>query len=398
MKRLRLLYVDVPFEHESGGDKNRSRFLWQTLAGAFDAECLLIAGGAPPDGKPWFTRIPTVLTLAPVSSAWSESESVHRFAPDALAAFDRLLQERRYDVVFTRFHSPWHLAGAAARHPLRPAVAVDLDMVSSRLVGLTWRQAPSWKNRWFLFERLKLERLERRLVRAPFLVFLSNPVELADLRDRVAPASTPTLFAPLPNVMPAPGPLPPVAPQPPILFFGSLNSGANTDAFRFLVQDLLPLLEPDLHRHQVRIHVAGKHPPAWFADLLAKSGTDRVVLVGGVDSMERALAESRFALLPLRVASGTRTRILEAAAAGRTVVTTPLGAEGIETGDGALIADTPGTLAAAVRRLLDDPSLAAQLGAQLRATCLARYAADRVGADLVRDLESFVAARKEPSA
>jgi glycosyltransferase involved in cell wall biosynthesis len=393
MNRPRLLYVDVPFEHESGGDKNRSRFLWHTLRGAFETDCLLIAPEKSASGKPQFTEFEPVLRLPLARGPWHQSDSVFAFGPRELDAFRELLTERRYDAVFTRFHSPWALARAVAAHPTRPAVIVDLDMVSSRLVGLTWQQAPSFKNRWFLFEKLKLARLEKQLVRQPFLVLFSNPVELADLRDRVAPKPSPARLAVLPNVMPPPPKPGPVTPQPAILFFGSMNSGANTDAFRFLVESLLPLLDADLRRHGVKLHIVGKNPPPWFAELLVKSQSDGVLLVGGVDSMERAIAESRFVFLPLRVASGTRTRILEAAALGKAVVTTTIGAEGIEVGDDALIADTPEALAAAVRRLLDDPAQAERLGRRLRERCVARYSESRVAGDLVREVSDFIASR-----
>jgi glycosyltransferase involved in cell wall biosynthesis len=393
MNLPRLLYVDVPFEHESGGDKNSSRFLWHTLSGAFDTDLLLIAPSQSVTGRPLFTDFKPVLRLPPVRGPWHQSDSVFAFGPLELDAFRELLTDRRYDAVFTRFHSPWALALAASAHATRPAVIVDLDMVSSRLVGLTWRQAPSFKNRWFLFEKLKLARLEKQLVRQPFLVLFSNPVELADIRGRVAPTPSPARLAVLPNVMPPPPKPGPVTPQPAILFFGSMNSGANTDAFRYLVESLLPLLDADLRRHDVKLHIVGKNPPPWFAELLEKSMSDRVLLVGGVDSMERAIAESRFVFLPLRVASGTRTRILEAAALGKAVVTTTIGAEGIEVGEDALIADTPTALATAVRQLLDNPAQAETLGRRLREHCVARYSEPRVAGDLVREVSDFIASR-----
>ena len=397
MSRPRILYLDVPFEHESGGDKNRSRFLWHTLQSAFDADLLLITSSRSKTERPLFTDFKPVLSLPHVPGPWHQSDSTFSFRSSELAAFCELLGKRRYDAIVTRFNSPWVLARAAAAHQTLPAVIVDLDMVSSRLVGLTWRQAPSLRNRWFLFEKLKLERLERQLVREPFLVLCSNPVEMADLRDRVAPKSSPAQFAVLPNAMPPPM-FDPVATQPVILFFGSMNSGANTDGFRFLVESLLPLLDADLHRHGVRIHIVGKNPPPWFAELLAKSKTDRVRLIGGVDSMERAIAGSRFVLLPLRVASGTRTRILEAAAVGKAVVTTSIGAEGIEVGDDALVADAPDDLATAVRKLLDEPLRAEMLGRRLRDRCVSRYSADRLAGDLVREIEGFISLRKGPAA
>ena len=396
MSRPRVLYIDVPFEHEAGGDKNRSRFLWRTLEDAFDAELLLVVrDGGPSVSRPRSAQVAPVLTLTATKAALWQSDSVFAFAAPDRAAYERLLQERRYDAVFTRFHSPWELARMAHRHPTKPAVVVDLDMVSSRLVALTWRQQPSFKNRWFLFERLKLGRFERRLFRQPFLVLFSNPVEMEEARTHAAPDPLPGCFAVTPNVMPDAPALADAEARPVVLFFGSMNSGANTDAFRFLMDEVLPRLDADLRRHGVRIQVVGKNPPPWFTDRVKASGSDRVLLVGGVDSMERAIAESRFVLLPLRVASGTRTRILEAAAQARSVVTTAIGAEGIDVGDDAMVRDDAEGLAEAVRRLLDEPALAHRLGRQLHDRCSSRYAPDHVARELVREVGGFIAARKE---
>ena len=394
MKRLRCLYVDVPFENESGGDKNRSRFLWQALRAAFDTDLVLVQREAANAGRPAFSRFPPALTLTPVRGPWHHSDSVFGFDQTALAAFDAVLERNRFDVVVGRFHSPWNLLRRAAAQPAGPAVVMDLDMVSSRLVALTWQQQPSFKNRWFLFEKLKLERLERQIARQPFLVLFSNPEELKSFDRRCHSHGSRSTLATLPNVMPTLPPVAEVALQPVILFFGSMNSSANTDGFTFLVEQLLPRLDGDLRRAGVKIHVVGRNPPGWFADRIRAAGTDRIVLVGGVDSMERAIAESRFVLLPLRVASGTRTRILEAAAQARAVVTTPIGAEGIEVGDAALVHAEPDKLAEAVRRLVFDSAAAAQLGARLRERCLERYAADRVAAELVREIGAFTANRR----
>lgn len=397
MNPPRLLYLDTPFETEPGGDKNRSRFLWQSLRGPFEAEWVrLLPFGGSSDGPDPGHSIRPALTLPAVKGPWGRSASVLHFAGESLAAFRRLLDERRPRVVVARFHAPWELCRVAASHSARPAVAMDLDMVSSRLVALSWQQDRSFRNRWFWFEQHKLRRFERRLLRQPWLVLLSNPVEMADLRAGLAPQRASARLAEVPNVMPAGRPLGEVPRRPVILFFGSLNSGANTDAFRFLMDDLWPGIEPHLKRHGATLHVAGKHPPPWFARRLEQQRSDRVQLVGPVDSMERALAESRFVFLPLRVASGTRTRILEAAAQARAVITTPIGAEGIDVGQDARVHESPAALAEAVGTLLDQPREADAMGFRLRARCLARYGPERVAADLVAELEDFLEGHPPP--
>ncbi|MCB1127391.1 MAG: glycosyltransferase family 4 protein [Verrucomicrobiae bacterium] len=399
MSRLRVLQLDTPFEHEAGGDKNRSRFLWTALREHCEVDWARLR---PPGTGPWVARedarVVPVVDLAAGPGRGLQSQSVFAFDREARKAFNDLLANRRYDLVLARFHAPWELCHLAARHPARPAVAVDLDMVSSRLVALTWRQERSFRRRWFLFEKVKLERLERRLLEQPWLVWFSNPAEMEDCRRRLPPHRLRARVAELPNVMPPGAPLRDVARAPVILFFGSMNSSANLDGFRFLMDSLLPRLEPDLQRHGVRIHVVGKNPPAWFAERVRDAATDRIEIVGAVDSMERAIAESRFVLLPLRVASGTRTRILEAAAQERGVVTTSIGAEGIEVGDGARVHDTPEELAAAVRDLLADPGLADRLGSQLLTRCAGRYSPGTVGDRMAADLTEFVTSQHQGGA
>jgi len=394
MKNLRLLYLDVAFEQEPGGDKNRSRFLWQSLTRQFDAEFLLLEK-PPRDASPrpsGALRIQPVARLRYGRGPWYESDSVMAFDRNARRAFQRLLSERPYDVVFSRFHSPWQLACLAEQHPSRPAVVVDLDMLSSRLVGMTWKAQPVWRNRWFLIERWKLEWLERRLYRRPFLVFLSNPTELDQVQQRYGRRQRRCQLRVLPNVMPPPGP--PLAKpiKPVVLFFGSMNSAANVDGFRFLLEHIWPRVADDLERADAAIHVVGKNPPAWFREQLQAAQASRIVLVGAVDSMEETLAECRFVLLPLRIASGTRTRVLEAAAQQKAVVTTSIGAEGLDLGDDALVRDDPEGLAQAVRSLLADSAEAKRWGERLYRRCTARYAPDRVGNAMNEDIGAWVQA------
>jgi len=390
MNSRRVLYLDTPFENQAGGDKNRSRFLWQVLRGTFSADFGLIdTGGATIRGHPPFDEFPPAITLKTRRGPWWQSESLFAFDPGQLESFEQHLFRQRYDLIVARFHAPYVLCRAATHHSSKPAIALDLDMVSSRLVGLTWKQSPSFRNRWFFLEQFKLQRFERQLLRQPWLISLSNPVELADLRAHAAPTPPPGRFVELPNVMPQGRPLERRSAEPMILFFGSLNSAANLDGFKFLME-LLPLVEADLKRHHVKIHVAGKNPPAWFSQSIQASGTDRVVLLGAVDSMAQTIANSQFVILPLRVASGTRTRILEAAAQHRAVVTTPIGAEGIDVGDTARIHQRPEELATAIRYLLDHPKTAEELGHQLAVRCQVRYSQERVSADFANELDLFL--------
>jgi glycosyltransferase involved in cell wall biosynthesis len=93
-------------------------------------------------------------------------------------------------------------------------------------------------------------------------------------------------------------------------------------------------------------------------------GDSRIRVVGPVDNAVRHLAEAKVCVVPLLSGSGTRFKILEAWAAGRAVVSTTLGAEGLGAlnGEHLLLADKADDFADAVVRLLNDAPLRARLG------------------------------------
>ncbi|HOW63668.1 MAG TPA: glycosyltransferase family 4 protein [Candidatus Paceibacterota bacterium] len=393
MNRLPMLYLDVPFENESGGDKNRSRFLWQALRETCSPD-LILMGHPPTTDHPAWTRFEPLALLPPYCPPFPRSASIPSFRPQDHHQFQQFLREKQHQAVFARFCSGWELCHRAAGQMPHLAMVMDVDMLSSRLAALSWASQPSFRRRWFLFEKWKLRNFERQLFREPWLFFFTNPAELAEVRDHIAPHSARGEFALLPNTMPRSRDLENIPRKPAILFFGSMDSAANIDGFAFLVDHVFPLLEEDLKNGALEIHIVGKKPPAHFHQRLAQIGTDRVKIKGGVDSIERAIAESLFVLLPLRIASGTRTRILEAAAQRRAVVTTPIGAEGLDLGDSLLIGNTVEALAAHVRRLIAHRDEADALGLRLHQRAVSLYSPDKVAAGLVRRVEDFVKRKK----
>jgi glycosyltransferase involved in cell wall biosynthesis len=94
-----------------------------------------------------------------------------------------------------------------------------------------------------------------------------------------------------------------------------------------------------------------------------------VVVTGFVPDVRPYLARAGAVIAPLRMGGGTRIKILEAMAMGKAVITTSVGCEGIDVIDGehVLVADEPAAFADAVRRVLDDASLASCLGRAGRA-------------------------------
>ena len=94
-----------------------------------------------------------------------------------------------------------------------------------------------------------------------------------------------------------------------------------------------------------------------------------------MDDAVSEIAAARVAVVPLVSGSGTRFKIIEAWAAGTPVVSTTIGAEGLDAtpGEHLLIADTPDDFCHAVVSVLNDNGLAARLATAGRALYESRF-------------------------
>jgi glycosyltransferase involved in cell wall biosynthesis len=100
--------------------------------------------------------------------------------------------------------------------------------------------------------------------------------------------------------------------------------------------------------------------------------------------------EAVAAIVPLKVGGGSRLKILEAMAAGVAVVSTTLGAEGLEVrhGENILVADTNTQLLDAITRVVDDAELRRQLSVAGRVLVVGRYDWETLGESLFRIYEN----------
>jgi glycosyltransferase involved in cell wall biosynthesis len=146
--------------------------------------------------------------------------------------------------------------------------------------------------------------------------------------------------------------------QPPTLLLqGSLRYGPNTDAARWLVNDILPAIQAE--RPDVRVRLVGEAD----AGVTKLHAPPAVTVVGRVASMETELARADVVAVPIRYGSGTRVKILEAFAHRLPVVSTTIGAEGLGVTDGhhLLVADDARGFARACLVLIDRPDLRGRL-------------------------------------
>jgi len=150
------------------------------------------------------------------------------------------------------------------------------------------------------------------------------------------------------------------ASDPILLFQGGMDWFPNRDAVSYFAHQVLPLVRAEYPT--VRFVVAGRNPPAEFVFELQRSSS--VEFTGTVTDMGPYLGMATVIVVPLRVGGGTRIKILEAGAAGKPIVSSALGAEGLDfkEGEEILIARNPADFARAITALLRDPDRRRRLG------------------------------------
>jgi glycosyltransferase involved in cell wall biosynthesis len=160
-----------------------------------------------------------------------------------------------------------------------------------------------------------------------------------------------------------------VGDPPTILLQGSLNYGPNMDAVEWLIGEVAPKLWERVPGAEIRL-VGNPAPGVQRWDR-----PPAVTVVGKVPDMVPELARADIAVVPLRIGSGTRLKILESFAHRIPVVSTTLGADGLDVRDGVhlLLADTPDDFAAACQRLLSDMALRKRMVDAAEALFLRRY-------------------------
>lgn len=176
-------------------------------------------------------------------------------------------------------------------------------------------------------------------------------------------------------------------PTPNILSIATMYWPPNVDSMLYFHDEIWPLVKPQVP--DCVLTIAGQRPvPA----IQALASNPDVRVTGYVsDSRDLARLCSVF-IVPLRSGSGVRVKLLNAMAMGLPIVSTSIGAEGLEVvnDEHLLIADTPDAFAKAVVRLIHDRALCDRLGANARALACEKYSWETIGSRLIHVYERLV--------
>ena len=372
--RLLVYSIHCPFPANNGA-KMRSAALLRALAAEKHAVTLLAFAqrNEPFDQAPLrslcdaYHFLPLELPALSSGAAWARRVrtfpssipfAIARFAvPGMRALLARTLESARFDALIC--DTPFGAANLPATElPLiLHAHNVEHDLIRqyahlARNPGI---------RAYATLEGARMRRWEQKIARQAAVILACSAADRGRFQ-RLAPG-TPVVVAPnvicLSEYTAAP-----VGDDRTLIYQGGMDWMPNRDAVAFFAANILPLIRRRVP--QARLLAAGRTPPPRFARRWRNAAG--VEFTGTLPDLRAIVAQSAVSVVPLRIGGGTRLKILEAAALGRAIISTPLGAEGLcfTAGVDMEIAANPATFARLATDLLLDRQRRAALGAAAR--------------------------------
>jgi glycosyltransferase involved in cell wall biosynthesis len=353
MAEALILCPEAPYPVIGGGPM-RTACMVEYLASRYSLDVIVFREPNAPDPRdtfpPGLVRKIYVIDLpahskSPASRAFRNLDRMRRDAPpliDRFAGF-HLPISRTYDVAVVEHF--WCATYADALRPHCRRLVLDLHNIESVLLercAATEALAGRFALRRF---SSACRRLESKLLPRFDLLLVTSEAD----RTRVNRGFV------WPNTMPL-VPRPKVPKSHEIAFSGNMEYHPNTAAAHFFAESVWPILrarEPELVWRLI-----GKNP-----HILRLPVDSRIHVTGAVEDALPLIAGAKAAVVPLLSGSGTRFKILESWAAGTPVISTMIGAEGLDAvpNEHLLIADDPSQFAAAVLSVLYQNGLASRL-------------------------------------
>nr|BBH95743.1 glycosyl transferase family 1 [Thermogemmatispora argillosa] len=311
-----------------------------------------------------------------------------RCPPGLQAALDRALASDHYQAIYV----DGALTAAGLHLPLALPVFILQHNIEYELLYRTYRTEKSWLRRWYNKREYRLVKpRELACCQQAAAVFVTSERERQLLQESLPKAH----IGVVPNGVdltffsPAGEGEEEQAGQR-LLFTGSLDYYPNEQAVLSFARECWPLIRERVPAAEWWI--VGRNPPLSVRRLARLPG---VIVTGTVPDVRPYLAGASVVVVPLRIGSGTRLKILEALAMKKAVVSTTLGAEGLTVVSGRhlVLADAPEDFARAVISLLEDANRRQVLGEAGRRLVEQNYSWERCEEQLTALLEEQLGTR-----
>src|SRR5579885_513594 len=296
-------------------------------------------------------------------SFFKQLEYLNTSGPQQVRAFESCLCYKP-DAIFV--HELGSMCPLLLTHETLPPVFFDLNDIKHVVLIRSIGQISKWRARLVYYTYLPaLLWGEYRAIGLASQTFVCSELDRHYLTDRWHLPRVVTI----PNAVAIPEPQP-LTLEPTLLFIGSYSYKPNVDAAEFLIEQVWPRIYRVMPK--ARLIIAGTPSDRIRGYGLGIPGVEFTGFVKDIDGLYQ---RSRVVCAPVLSGSGTRLKIIEAAAYGKPIVSTRIGAEGIEMRNGfeLLLRDDPDSFAEACLRLLSDPALCERLGTAARAIAVQRY-------------------------
>lgn len=272
--------------------------------------------------------------------------------PERVQTLERVLSEKQLDLVVSEFEGNAELAQAVKGIP---RILATHNVGSSIFKRIRATHPGGFEDRLFAgLEYRKIVRYEKQNYRA-----YQGAVAVSEDDRRILQKRCPGLSVEvIPNGVDIDFYQPTDSPvnAHSMVYLGNYRYPPNADAMVYFCREILPLIQAS--KPDARIIILGANPPGELA------GLPGVELAGYVADVRPIVQKAGMMVVPLRLGGGTRLKILDGLAMGKAIVSTSVGAEGLDvkTGEEILIADQVDDFAAQTLRLMDDADLRQKLG------------------------------------
>lgn len=279
------------------------------------------------------------------------------------------LMEMRPDILFIhRLGSMIPVLLSKANHS---RVFFDLDDIEHVAFQRSIKQPPLWPGKRMFYLRLPILKLwEKRAIRYSKTTFVCSDHDRDYLTDVFGCANVSVV----PNAIRIPKEQE-LTDTPTLMFLGTMTYQPNVVAADYLIKHIWPTIISAIP--DARLFIAGSKPELLSSFAGNPAGVE---FLGFVDDLEKLYSTTKVVCCPILSGGGTRIKILEAAAYGKPVVSTTIGAEGIglKEGEEILMRDDPRSFADACIQLLTNTDVARKMGHSIRSAIAEKYDIDAV--------------------